>query len=747
MALARGQVGAEAPRADDLPLVDGSAMFIADLNRDGQLWARVVRSPVASAVIVGIEISAAVRHPGVAAVLTADDVPDVQIPIRLPFAATPECELALQPPLARDRVRYVGEPVAVVLAEDPFTAEDAAELVALELEERTPVLDLRAGSGADSVHDRLPDNVVNRVPMVCGEVDRLFATAEVVVSESVVVHRHTGMPLETRGLLAEWEEGEGRLTVWGAAKVKHFNRQALAQMLDLSPQSVRLIEVSVGGAFGVRGEFYPEDLLVPLAAMRLGRPVKWIEDRREHLVATNHAREQLHELEVAASEDGRLLAFRDRAWCDQGAYVRSQGLLPALLPALQIAGPYAWEGFSIEASAVLTNRTPVGTYRAPGVTEATLVRERALDRVAAELGLDPVELRRRNLIAADRMPWVFDLGPQGEPIVYESGDFPGSFEALLAQAGYDDLRAEQRGRAPGGEAVGIGVSAFCEVSAVGPFEQARIALEDGRFAVYVGVGSVGQGVATVLGQIAAETLGVGLERVAIHHQDTADTPEGFGTFASRSTVLAGNAILLAGQDLRRKAAAALGIAEDTLDVDLEYARLAPQRLTGEGTFEKEHPSFTFGANLVLVSVDRELGRVRVERHLVAHDAGRAVNPALLRGQLCGGAVQGIGAVLFEELRYDRTGQPEVSSLEDYLLATAGDVPAVEAVIIENPAPTNPLGIKGSGEAGMAGAPAAVANAVADALGAGAESLALPLTPARIRALVRARELNAQPEAS
>ncbi len=729
-------VGAEVARTDDRPFVDGSARFVADIDRPGQAWGRVVRSPAASATIRGIDTTAALRLPGVLAVLTADDVPDVRLPIRLPFAETPQCAGALQPPLARDRVRYVGEPVAFVVAEDPFTAEDAAELVRLDLVLHTPAVDVVTAAAAAPLHETIPDNIVVTVPMHYGDADRLFAEADVVVRDTVRVHRHTGMPLETRGLVAEWDAANRALTVWGAAKVKHFNRSALAAMLTLEPHQVTLVEVEVGGAFGVRGELYPEDLLVPFAAMRLGRPVMWLEDRREHLVATNHARDQVHEMEIAARADGRLLAFRDTMWCDQGAYVRTQGLLPTLLPALQAAGPYAWEGFAIRSSAVLTNRTPVGTYRGPGVTEVTIVRERLLDRVADAVGMDPVELRRRNLVPADRMPWVLDLSP-ADPIVYESGDFPASLDALLTAAGLESLRAERTRRRSEGQTVGIGVSTFCEIGAIGPFEQAWIDVQENGFAVHVGVGSVGQGVATVLGQIAADALGVPFDRVTIHHHDTSTTPEGFGTFASRTTVMAGNAVALAGHDLRRRAAEALGVGDEALDLDPSREELARLGIRGEGTFEKEHPSFSFGAQLSFVSVDVETGRVTVERHVVAADAGRAVNPALLRGQLRGGAVQGIGAALFEELRYDEHGQPMTLSLEDYLLPTAGDVPDVETVILEHPTPNNPLGLKGSGEAGMSGAPAAVVNAVADALGTGDLPIHLPLTPGRVLSLVRA----------
>jgi carbon-monoxide dehydrogenase large subunit len=702
-------VGAAVARRAGGPLLTGAGRFVADLAPPGLLHARVVRSPLAHARVRAVRVQAALDLPGVVAAFTAADVPDVRIPIRIAFAARPEAEPALQPLLARDEVRYVGEPVAVVVAERPHLAEDAAELVELELDELEPAADLATA----------PELI--RLDVSHGDVEAAFARADVVVRRRLRVQRLTACPLETRGLVAEPEPG-GRLALWGAAKVKHWNRQAISELLGLEAGRLRLVEVEVGGGFGARGELYPEDVLVPLLALRLGRPVRWVEDRAEHLVATNHAREQVHDLEVAAARDGRLLAFRDSARCDQGAYVRTQGLLPAMLPADHLPGPYAWEAFAIESAAVRTNRTPVGTFRGPGMTEAAFVRERVLDVVAAELDLDPVELRRRNLIPAAAMPFTFDLGPDAPPIVYESGDYPAFFERLLEESGCETIVREVQERRARGESVGIGVAAGVELGAIGPFEEASVAVSaGGDVVVRAGVGSLGQGVETVLAQIAADELGVELERVSVHHHDTDDVAAGFGSYASRSTVVAGNAVALAARALRERAAAeGLSLAE-----------------AGEASarFEQPQPTFTFGAALSVVSVDRETGVVRAERHVVAHDVGRAVNPALLRGQLVGAAAQGIGAALYEELPYDETGQPLAVTLADYLLPTATEVPAVETVVIERPLAANPLGVKGGGEAGMVTAPAAVANAVADALGeAGTSVDRLPLTPPRVRTL-------------
>jgi len=734
-------IGTSLDRTRDVDLVMGRGRFVADVDRPGQLFARVVRSPLARAALGGVRTEAALARKGVAAVVTARDVPDVRIPIRLPFATTPNAERVLQPLLARDYVRYVGEPVAVIVAEDPWLAEDAAELVELDLDFglESAAVDLVAAASDASplVHPALGSNVIDTLPVFCGDVEGAFAEAEVVVRRRLTVGRHTAVPMETRGLVAEHDPATGRLTVWGAAKVKHFNRGVIAALLGLDPEAVRLVEVDVGGGFGVRGELYPEDVLVPFLALTLGRPVKWIEDRAEHLVATNHAREQVHDIAVAARADGTLLAFEDTAWCDQGAYVRTQGLLPAILPGAHLPGPYVWHAFSVTSHAVLTNRTPVGTYRGPGMTEATFVRERMLDLVAAELGRDPIDLRRRNLVPADRMPFTYDLGPEAPPLVYGSGDFPGFFERMLDEAGLDDLKELRSAGRKSDERIGIGVAAMVELGGIGPFEEASLeACPDGTVVVRAGVASLGQGIETALAQIAADGLGVEVGRVVVHHHDTDDVESGFGSFASRSAVVAGNAVAVAARALRERAGETLGVDAAEVDGERDFETLVS---VGEmrGRFDKEHPSFSFGAALSVVAVSSETGRVTPLRHVVVQDVGRAVNPALVHGQLAGAAAQGIAGALLEELPYDEDGNPLAVSLADYAMPTMSEVPPIDTVAIESAVPDNPLGLKGAGEGGIGTAPAAVANAVADALGpAGVAVDRIPLTPARVRTMLR-----------
>jgi carbon-monoxide dehydrogenase large subunit len=733
-------IGASPERLRDGVLLTGSGRFVSDIDLPGQAWARVVRSPLAHAKLAAVGTDAARALPGVVCVLTAADVPDVRIPIRLAFAATTAAGCVLQPLLAREVVRYVGEPVALVVAEDPWIAEDGAELVELDLEPLDILENLLSATApaAPLVHEELGTNLLDTFRFRSGSVDEAFAAADVVIRRQLEVARQAGAPMETRGLVAEPGSG-GALTVWGAAKVKHFNRSAIAQLLGLDQERLRLVEVDVGGGFGVRGEVYPEDILVPLAALRIGRPVKWIEDRAEHLVAANHARGGVYEVEVGARADGSLVGFRATYWVDQGAYARTQGILPALLPAQHLPGPYVWEAFDITAHAVLTHRTPVGTCRGPGMTEAAFVRERVLDLLATEVGLDPVALRRRNLVPRELLPFVYDLGADTPPIVYDSGDFPGSFERLLEAAGYGSLRETQARRREAGEAVGIGVAATLELGAIGPFEDASVEfLSSGDAVVRADVASLGQGIETVLAQIAADALRVPMERIVIRHHDTDDTAFGFGSFASRSTVLAGNAVALACRALLARAAAELngdvsaieiadGVArEGGREVDLASLGAVTAR------FDKPLPSFSFGASLTVVSVDQVTGRVKSERHVVAHDVGRAVNPALVEGQIVGAAAHGIGQALLEELPYDAVGQPLAVSFADYRLPTAAETPPVEVVIVETGAEGNPLGLKGAGEGGIVGAPASVANAVADALGVDVTSI--PLTPPRLGAL-------------
>jgi carbon-monoxide dehydrogenase large subunit len=697
--------------------------------------------------------------PGVCVAVSGSDAPELTsqtIPVRL--HPPPNAEAAAQPPLAKEIVRYVGEPVAVVVAENPRAAEDAAAAVRVEVEPLEPLIDCVAasGEGATRLHQTMSDNVVGRCRLRWGEpVDQLFAGADVLVTERLTMHRHSAAPMETRGLVAE-VDSVGRLTVWGPTKVKHANRVMLAGLLGLSVDDIRFVETDVGGSFGPRGEFYPEDLVIPWLAMRLQRPVKWVEDRVENLVAMNHSREHVYDVELAALHDGTLLGFKVRDWCDMGAYLRTTGMVVPEISSRHLSGPYRWAGFAVETLAVLTNKTPIGTYRGPGESEATFARERMMDLLAHELAVDPAELRLRNLITTADMPLRLELGPEYEPVIHESGDYREQFRALLDHIGYTPQSTNSGPGRRNGQGRGMGFSCFINEGAYGPFEWARIVAErDLTFTAYVGAAAFGQGARTSLAQILADALGVPFERVRISHHDTDLVLEGVGSWADRTSAMAGSAVLLAAQELHREAcragAQALGVDEDALEVSKGVVRIhdddraitfAELGCTGTARFERAGMAFTFGAAVAEVTIDPTTAGVTVDRYAGAYDAGRTINPALALGQLNGAAAQGIAGALFEELAYGPDGQPLATSLMDYMIPTSAEIPEIESLILEFPAPDNPLGIKGIGNPGIVGTYAALANAVADAIGEDVVRVtSLPLRPSEVKTLLESRTLH------
>ncbi len=753
-------VGSSIARTEDRRLLTGAGEYVADVRRPGQVWARIVRSPVAHGAVIGVDLAAAQSLPGVIAAFSAAEAPalaDARIPLRMESGEeSPVPLFGLQPIIARDRVRYVGEPVAIVIATDPSVAESAAEQVYLDIDELDPVLDAEEALAGDILIHAGGTNVTLDMEIGDGDVEAFFAGADLVVSERFYEHRHGATPLETRGLIAEVGD-DGRLTVWGPAKVKHFNLTAIASVLGLAPERVRFIEPDVGGAFGARGELYPEDYLIPWAAMRLGRPVKWIEDRAESLIALNHSREQTIDLEVAAAADGRLLAFRARNLCNMGAYMRTNGVVPPMLCALSLHGPYRWGGFHARAIGVLTNKTPLGTFRGPGEVEATFARERMLDLVAARISIDPVELRRRNLIPAAELPYVVRFGRAEEDVLrFGTGDYHAQLDAVLERAGYTG--AKHRADDPD-ELIGTGVACSVSESGVGSFEWARVVAEpDGSFSAFVGIASVGQGLRTALAQVLADAFGIPLERAVIQHHDTDSVDEGEGAFGDRGTIFGTGAILLAVADLRDNArlaaAAKLGAEVDAVEIvgDLAVAgdagvSLAELGASGVGRYEATGPTnLSFCAAVAVVSVDRATGKVTLRRYTGAYDVGRAVNPLLVEGQLTGAAAQGIAGALFEESAYDESGQPLAATFMDYILPTLAELPEIDSLMFEYPEPANPLGVKGAGNAGIICTHAAVANAVADALGPDVSPLvSLPLRASSVRALIRAAELGETPQ--
>jgi carbon-monoxide dehydrogenase large subunit len=748
-------IGQPVLRTEDQRHLTGTATFGGDVTRPNQLYARVVRSQLAAGRLAAIRTGPALMHPRVVAVFTAREIPDVRIPIRL----TPgeNASKVLQPVIARDEVRYVGEPVALVVAEDPYVAEDAADLVEVEIEPYSAVVDLEAAASQDSraIHSVLGGNTTDTVATARGDAEAAFGAAEVLISASFSIQRHGAVPLEPRALVAEQDPGDGRLTVWGVAKVKQANRRILAKLLDRDIDSIRFFETDVGGGFGGRGEFYPEDFLVPWAAIRLGRAVKWTEDRAENLVALNQSREQRWTVELAATDDGELLALRAQGLWSQGAYVRTHGNVLLCLTVNNLPGPYRWPALDISTTGVMTNKTPAGTYRGPGQYEATFMRERMIDLLAGRLGQDAAEVRRRNLVTPEQMPYsagVPDIDT-GMDTVYEGSDYPEVFERCLERADYVALRAEAARRREHGEVVGVGTSAFVEIGSPGPGEVARIvARPDGQFVVHLGTASVGQGMETVMAQIAAEELEVELDRIEISYRDTDDVPEGLGAFSSRTTSFGGNAVIGAVAALRDQArqagAARRGVAPDEIVIAGSAIRRLGDRepaipfgeLGLEAAYRfapKPRSHVAMGADCVMVEIDRDTGQPKITGWVIAVDTGRIINPLLLAGQVRGAAIQGLGGAFYEEFEYDEEGQPLSASFVAYTLPTAAEAPAIDVVLLELGSPDGEddrLGAKGGGETGIVGSGAAIANAVSDALG-GAPINSLPIRPHHVMRLL------------
>ena len=736
-------------------LAAGAGRFVADVRAPGMLQAAVLRSRHAHAHLVSVDLKRALDLPGVHAVLTAADVPaDAIIPNRV--GAPPGTERYLQPAIARGVVRYVGEPVALVVADDRYVAEDALALIDV-VYDPLPVCATVAQALAPGAPLLFPGTESNNVALIAmrnGDAAAALEKAALVIRERFVYPRQTAAALETRGLVAvPPDPAGGELHLIGSTKCIHINRGILAPIFGLPLGALRLTEVDVGGGFGVRGELYPEDILVPLAAMKLGRPVQWVEDRRESLVATNHARQVEYRVEIGFDRDGRILGLRTLIHADIGAYVRTAALVPAEFGAALFPGPYRVPAYDCDLWSVVTNKTPAGTLRSPGRPECNFARERLMDIGAARLGLDPAEIRRRNLIRADEMPYDCGTKSFGASTVYDSGDFPALFGDLLRRMDYDRLRREQAAHnALAGSRRGIGLAVYVEKTGLGPFETAHIeARPDGRFTVDTGASSMGPGLETVLAQIAGASLGVRAERFDVRHADTSFVESGVGTYGSRGTVTAGNAAAMAAAKLvseaRSRAAAAWAIPES----EIAYAAgvleargrrttlqdlAAQQRLAAGASFSVPKITYAGCAVGVVVDVDTETGKLLLRQVTVGADVGRAVNPALVDAQLTGGVAFGIGNTLHETLEYDAEGQMLSGTFLDYALPYASDVPPVDGFFQEVPATTNPLGLRGLGECGNPGLGGAIANAVCDALGGRQAAItALPLNPSRVWAQV------------
>jgi aerobic carbon-monoxide dehydrogenase large subunit len=761
-------IGQSVERLEDPPLVRGRGRFAGDITFPHQLHMRVVRSNHAHGRIVSIDASAARALPGVVAVWTAADIVDLP-PIDFREGRIPAFEPYRQPVLATDKVRYVGEPVAAVFAHDPYVAEDAADLVAIEVEE-LPILLAADAEPAEFSPGRNTEVTVIRQGY--GDVDAALRAAPITVELELAIGRHSGVPLEGRGAIGRYDAARDILELHGAAKVPHRNRDLLARMLSLPPSSIHVHESHVGGGFGIRGELYPEDVLVCVAARRLGRPVKWLEDRREHLVAANHSRQQLHRIKAGIDGDGRILAIDDLYFHDQGAYVRTHAARVVHMTAGILPGPYRVPAYRAIGYFRLTNKTPAATYRAPGRYETTFVRERLIDAIAAKLGIDPNEVRRRNAISKDEMPYHRPLEALGEEIEHDSGDYVGLLDKLLASLAWDKLKADLARRRAAGEAVGAGFAMFIEKSGLGPADGVRIEVDtSGMIELVTGGASLGQGFETVMAQVCAETLGVDYRRVRVTHGQTDRIAYGIGAHASRATVMTASATHNGALNLRAKAievaAELMQAPADALDVvDGKVVRrdqpagpsmslgeiarhLDPTSktlgdrapgLSAEGWFRVKHQVYPYGIHFAVVKVDRDTGGVGVERYVIAYDIGRAINPALVKGQIVGGFAQGLGGALLEEFTYNERGDPLATTFADYLMPTVRETPSVDVLLREDyVSPLNPLGIKGAGESGITGVGAAIASAIDDAIGVPGAVTQLPVTPQRLKQILNGRD--------
>ena len=745
-------------------MVTGRASFVGDMSFPHQLHMRVVRSSIAHGRIVSIDIALALESPGVRAIWTSADLTGVP---PIPFRATKieGLERYRQPVLAKELVRYVGEPVAVIFADNAYLAEDAAELVMVEIEPLTPITSAITQPGEF-------ESGCSTEPVVLkkgyGDVDEAFKRAHTIVELDLSIGRHSGVPMETRGALARYNQARDHLELHGAAKRPHWNREQLAELLNRPPSSIDLYENHVGGSFGVRGELYPEDVLVCLGALRLRRPIKWIEDRREHMMSSNQSRDQTHHIKAAVDDQGHILGIDNTLYHDQGAYVRTHGARVADMTMALLLGTYKVPAYRTSGHFRLTNKTPAATYRSPGRYEGTFVRERLMDAIGVALKMDPIEVRRRNFIASHEMPYDRHLKANSADVIHDSGDYAGLLDKALVASDWNTLNAQAQERRDQGEMVGLGLALFVEKSGMGPFDGVRIVVDtDGYVEVVTGAASVGQGVETVMAQLCADALGVEYRKIKVTHGQTNKIAYGNGAHASRVTVMTGGATRVAALKLREKAidvaAQMLQLPHSSLEivqgvvVEKEKAtgqkislgeiakNLSPASdvragrepgLSAEGWFHTEDENYPYGVHVAMVSVDPDSGAVKVERYAIAYDIGKAINPMLIEGQMVGGLAQGIGGALFEEFVYDDQGQPLSLTFADYLMVSAKEMPSVNVLICEDaPSPLNPLGLKGAGEGGVTAAGAAIARAIDQAIGMPGAITQLPVSPQRLKKIL------------
>jgi aerobic carbon-monoxide dehydrogenase large subunit len=762
-------IGQPMKRFEDPRLLTGQGTFVDDMHVPDMLYAVVLRSVHAHARIGRLDASAARRLPGVVQVLTAEEI--VGQVKDIPPRPTPELEgvsVPEHPVLAREKVCYVGQPVAVVVAHDRYLARDALDHIEVDYQPLPPMMDPWDATHADSspIHEAFGSNVVMRIRESRGDVQAAFAQADAIVHGRYDVPRLSPAPMEGRALLAQYQPEADLLTLWASTQVPHRLKNSVQRLLLQPPHQVRVIAPDVGGGFGQKVETWPEDIALSYLAMALGRPIKWVEERWENLLAY-HGRGYAAEVEAAVKRDGSILGMRFRIVADVGAYFLTATAGPPINAAHRVAGPYAISTMEVECLAVLTNKPPTGPYRGAGGPEGAFFMERTVDLIARELSLDPSEVRKHNFISPEAFPYRTATG-----LLYDSGDFLPAFERALELAEYDSFRQQQRARGSQEPLIGIGVATVVKASG-GRGEMktshARISVEpSGLVKVYTEVSPHGQGTETTFAQIAADELGVRIEDIQVLHGDTDMLPTGQGTFASRGLTIGGSAVYEGLCETRQKmariAARFLECPSEAIvfqngrvfdrrypDQALTFSQVASAAYRAEVlppdmqpgleclvSFVLPENPFGFAAHVAIIEVDRATGEVQFVRYAAVHDCGRVINPTLLAGQVHGAIAQGIGPALAEAMTYSPDGQPLTGSLLDYAIPSAAEVPVIHLDIRQTPSPTNPLGVKGIGELPTVAAPVAVANAVMDALAPwGTHHLDLPLTAEKIwRAMQR-----------
>jgi len=760
--------GQRIKRREDPRLITGTATYVDDIQMPGMHHACIVRSPHGAARIASIDVKAALETPGVVAVFTGRDTEGVgPVPCG---ASLPGLRVPHHHVLAIDRVYFVGHPVAVVVATDRYIARDAADCIEVNWEPLEAVTDVEKAlqPGAPAVHPEWPDNTAFTYHQEGGDVEGAFAEAEVVVKQRLISQRLVPCAMETRGVVADWRSGDKTLNLYSSTQIPHLLRTLVAQMLGLPENHLHVVTPEVGGGFGSKLNVYAEEALMGFIAMKIGKPIKWIESRRENFTCTIHGRGHVDYYEVAAKRDGTILGIRLKLIQDLGAY--HQLLTPAIptLSVLMMPGLYKCQNIKADIIGVFTNAVPTDAYRGAGRPEATHGIERMVDILAAELKMDPAEIRFKNFVGKEQFPYATATG-----LMYDSGNYAAPLEKALQMVNYTALRQEQDEARKQGRLMGIGISTYGEICAIGPspatpaggWESATVKIEPtGKVTVMTGVSPHGQGEETTFAQIAADELGVGIDDVSVLHGDTAIVQYGIGTFGSRATAIGGTAMYYAIQELKEKikkyGAMLLGTEDVTFadgkctdyktgesktlaeiaGASYRAMKLPPNTQPGMvATYFWEPPNFTFpfGAHIVVSEVDRETGAIEIKRYIAVDDCGKIINPLIVDGQVHGGVVQGLGQALWEHAVYDETGQLVTGEFMDYAVPRATGIPWIESAHTETPSPVNPLGVKGVGEAGTIGCSPAVVNSVVDALSPlGVRHIDMPLSPEKIWKLVQ-----------